>query len=395
MERISILMGIYNCEKTLEEAIDSLLKQSYKKWKLIMVDDGSQDQTYQIAARYADKYENIYLYKNNNNMGLNYTLNHCLKYADTEYIARMDGDDISMPTRLQKELDFLDMHKEYAIVSSSMIAFDESGEWGIYKHPEYPKKIDFIKGSPFCHAPCMIRTEAIKSVNGYSVEKKLLRMEDYHLWIKLYSKGYKGYNIQEPLYMMRDDRNATSRRKYRYRLNEAYVRKLAIKKLRLPIYGYVYMIRPLIVGLLPENWDSQMNINLKGNYFLVKNYVEYLEKLEDKSGNIVVITSERAFRSDDIPYGLTKVASNSFIKCMASKIIKEGIRINGVAPGVTESAMTGVSRKENMYADWQPANRFFIPEEVAEVVNFLLSDVSNCISGEVIACDQGRYISHW
>ena len=144
-----------------------------------------------------------------------------------------------------------------------------------------------------------------------------------------------------------------------------------------------------------EGWDSQMNINLKGNYFLVKNYIEYLEKLEDKSGNIVVITSERAFRSDDIPYGLTKVASNSFIKCMASKIIKEGIRINGVAPGVTESAMTGVNRKENMYADWQPANRFFIPEEVAEVVNFLLSDVSNCISGEVIACDQGRYISHW
>lgn len=90
----------------------------------------------------------------------------------------MDGDDISMPTRLQKELDFLDMHKEYAIVSSSMIAFDESGEWGIYKHPEYPKKIDFIKGSPFCHAPCMIRTEAIKSVNGYSVEKKLLRIRN-------------------------------------------------------------------------------------------------------------------------------------------------------------------------------------------------------------------------
>lgn len=53
----------------------------------------------------------------------------------------MDDEDISMPTRLQKELDFLDTHKEYAIVSSSMIAFDESGEWGIYKHPEYPKEI--------------------------------------------------------------------------------------------------------------------------------------------------------------------------------------------------------------------------------------------------------------
>lgn len=63
-----------------------------------------------------------------------------------------------------------------------------------------------------------------------------------------------------------------------------------------------------------EGWDSQMNINLKGNYFLVKNYIEYLEKLEDKKGNVVVITSERSFRTDDIPYGLTKVASNSFIK---------------------------------------------------------------------------------
>lgn len=144
-----------------------------------------------------------------------------------------------------------------------------------------------------------------------------------------------------------------------------------------------------------EGWDSQMNINLKGNYFMVKAYIEYLESLDDKNGNVVVITSERSRRSDDIPYGLTKAASNSFIECFASKVISEGIRVNGVAPGVTVSDMTGVDRNGNMYANWQPSNRFFLPEEVAEVVNFLLSDVSNCISGEIIACDQGRYISHW
>ena len=144
-----------------------------------------------------------------------------------------------------------------------------------------------------------------------------------------------------------------------------------------------------------EGWDSQMNINLKGNYFMVKAYIEYLESLDDKNGNVVVITSERSRRSDDIPYGLTKAASNSFIECFASKVISEGIRVNGVAPGVTASDMTGVDRNGNMYANWQPSNRFFLPEEVAEVVNFLLSDVSNCISGEIIACDQGRYISHW
>lgn len=144
-----------------------------------------------------------------------------------------------------------------------------------------------------------------------------------------------------------------------------------------------------------EGWDVQMNTNLKGNYFLVKEFIQYLEGKDDKRGNIVVITSERSRRSDDIPYGLTKAASNSFIECFASKVIAEGIRVNGVAPGVTASDMTGVKRNGNLYADWQPNSRFFVPEEVAEVVNFLLSDVSNCISGEVITCDQGRWISHW
>lgn len=144
-----------------------------------------------------------------------------------------------------------------------------------------------------------------------------------------------------------------------------------------------------------EGWNQQMDINLKGNYFLVKEYIQYLEGLENKKGNIVVITSERSKRADDIPYGLTKAASNSFIKCFASKVIEEGIRVNGVAPGVTASDMTGVERNGNMYVEWQPGKRYFLPEEVAEVVNFLLSDVSNCISGEIIACDQGRYIAHW
>ena len=144
-----------------------------------------------------------------------------------------------------------------------------------------------------------------------------------------------------------------------------------------------------------EGWDLQMNTNLKGNYFLVKEFVEYLEKHRQKKGNIVVITSERAKRSDDIPYGLTKAATSSFIQCMAQQVIHEGIRINGVGPGVTASDMTGFSKDGNMYAEWQAGKRIFMPEEVAEVVNFLLSDISACIAGEIITCDQGRYIARW
>ncbi len=144
-----------------------------------------------------------------------------------------------------------------------------------------------------------------------------------------------------------------------------------------------------------DGWDTQMNTNLKGNYFLVSKYIQYLEKQDNTAGNIVVISSERSQRPDDIPYGLTKVATNSFIKAFASKVIEKGIRINGVAPGVTASDMTGFDLNSNLFADYQPMKRVFRPEEVAEVVNFLLSDISACISGEIITCDQGRYISHW
>lgn len=144
-----------------------------------------------------------------------------------------------------------------------------------------------------------------------------------------------------------------------------------------------------------EGWDLQMDTNLKGNFFLVKEYIAYLESKEDSRGNVVVITSERAKRPDDIPYGLTKAASNSFIQGIGCRVIEKGIRINGVAPGVTASDMTGFDREGDLYAEWQAGKRIFLPEEVAEVVGFLLSDLSACISGEIITCDQGRYISHW
>ncbi len=244
-------MGIYNCANTLEEAIESILKQTYQDWELIMCDDGSQDNTYEVATSFSKKYENIIVFQNERNRGLNYTLNRCLEKANGKYIARMDGDDISLPTRLEKEVAFLDQHREYAIVSTNMIYFDENGEWGRSNMLEFPQKEDLVKATPFCHAPCMVRREAYEKVKGYSVEKKLLRAEDYHLWFKMYLEGYRGYNLQEALYKMRDDRNATQRRKFKYRINEAYVKRLILKSFDLPIKNIVYVVRPIIVGVMP------------------------------------------------------------------------------------------------------------------------------------------------
>ena len=252
-KKISILMGIYNCAKTLPEAIDSIMAQTYTDWELILCDDGSSDNTYAVAEDYRQRYpDKIVLLKNAQNMGLNYTLNHCLEHASGTYIARMDGDDISVPHRFQLEVEALEAEPGIAVVSCPMIYFDEKGEFGRGTAvSEYPKKDLLVHGPVHCHAPCMIRTEVMRSVGGYSVDKKLLRVEDWHLWLKIYTAGGQGKNLPEPLYKMRDDRNAANRRKFRYRLNEAHVAALAVKMLGLPKWKYLFALRPILVGLLP------------------------------------------------------------------------------------------------------------------------------------------------
>lgn len=251
--KISVIMGIYNCSGTLPKAIESILNQTISNWELIMCDDGSQDETYSVAQKYQKQYsDKILLLKNNSNRGLNYTLNRCLKAASGSYIARMDGDDWCLPERFETELKVLENEPEIAIVSTDMGYFDDTGIWGNISHPEYPMPKDFLSGTPFCHAPCMVRKKAFDQVNGYSDGKYLLRVEDYHLWIKMYKAGFRGKNIHKQLYFMRDDRNAYRRRKFRYRLNEAYVKYLAVKELHLPFTGYIYVIRPILIGILPE-----------------------------------------------------------------------------------------------------------------------------------------------
>lgn len=272
MSRVDIIMGVYNCSKTLNEAVDSILNQTFKDWRLIMCDDGSNDGTFETAQKIKEKYpDKILLLKNNENLGLNKTLNFCLKHTDAPYIARMDGDDISLPDRLKIECDFLDGHPQYAIVSSSMKFFDEKGVWGENSPVEKPDKKDFALHSPVhCHAPCMIRREAYMNVGGYTEDKKLLRFEDIDLWYKLYQNGYKGYNISEPLYMMRDDRNAFKRRTAESRLRSVWVHYKGFKMIDMPLKYYpllgVEFLKQLIAIILPESAYRvlhRVNVNKK------------------------------------------------------------------------------------------------------------------------------------
>ena len=258
MPKVSILMGIYNCAPTLREAVESILSQTFTDWELILCEDGSRDDTYAIAQEYRRAHpDRIILLRNEKNMGLNHTLNRCLQAASGEYCARMDGDDLSLPDRFEKQVAFLDAHPEYAIVSTPMIFFDEQGEWGRNQMIERPQRDDFIHHSPVhCHAPCMIRREAYLAVGGYTEELRMLRFEDVNLWYKLYAAGYQGYNLSEPLYMMRDGREAAGRRGLRSRMNGVYVTYVGFRLFRYPWYMYRFVvldfIKHFIKGAMPE-----------------------------------------------------------------------------------------------------------------------------------------------
>lgn len=248
---ISVIMGIYNCAETLQETLDSLYAQTFQDFEIILCEDGSNDNTYFIAEENTKAYDNIVLLKNDKNLGLNITLNNCLAVANGKYIARMDGDDISMPNRFELEYNFLESHPEYAIVSSNMIYFDENGEFARSQKCGKVEISELVKHSPFSHPACMVRREAYQKVGGYSVGEKLMRVEDYHLWYKMYLNGYRGYNLAECLLMFRDDRNATARRKLEYRFNETYVKYLIVRDFELNLFKYIYCLKPIILGLLP------------------------------------------------------------------------------------------------------------------------------------------------
>ena len=249
--KISVLMGIYNCEDTLLQAVQSIQNQTYQNWEIILCDDGSTDHTYEVAKRIAMTDNRIILLRNEKNLGLNQTLNNCLSEAKGEFIARMDGDDDCLPERFEKQVALLESHPEFQITSCPMILFDEEGEWGQTRLPEFPTSEDIIAGSPINHAPVMLRKNCIDSVGGYTVDTRMLRVEDVNLWIKLYAKGYRCYNIQQPLYRMRNDQKALKRRKYIYRVNSTYVRLQGCRLLHLGPKSYLKAFVPMINGLVP------------------------------------------------------------------------------------------------------------------------------------------------
>lgn len=260
-------MGVYNIEKIdiIDSMMNSILRQTYSDLEFIICDDGSNDKTYEIMNNYAILDERIILIKNSVNRGLAYSLNECLKIANGDFIARQDADDISDLKRFEKQVTFLENNPHISFVGSNVYLFDKE-VWGSRVLKKFPQNENFLFGSPFVHGTIMFRKSALIAVENYRVSKETYRVEDYDLFMRLYKKNFLGANIQENLYYYQESKQNISKRKYKYRFDEVKIRYKGFKMLNLLPKGYIYILKPLIVGLIP----NKLLTKLKFKYNIFK-----------------------------------------------------------------------------------------------------------------------------
>ncbi|HBL41733.1 MAG TPA: glycosyl transferase [Ruminococcaceae bacterium] len=247
--KISVLMGIYNCADTLAESIESVLNQTHANIEFIMCDDGSSDNTYEVAKSYADKDDRIVLLKNEKNITLGPTLNRCLSVATGKYCARMDGDDVSTPDRFEKQVRFLEEHPQYAVVGTFMQIY---GTDTVRTVSEFPEIERLAFGNPCCHATILMHTEVYRALGGYSDDLKLARIEDVDLFWRLYLAGYKAANILEPLYIVREDAFTYKRRKAKFNLRLSSYLLNRCKQAKLSKKYYIICLKPILSAVIPK-----------------------------------------------------------------------------------------------------------------------------------------------
>lgn len=248
-------MSVYNGEKYLKEAIESILTQTFSDFEFIIIDDGSTDHSYGIIQEYAAKDERIKLIQKDKNSGLIDCLNLGLSLASGKYIARMDADDISLSKRFMLQKNFLDNHPDVGVVGGNIHVINSSGKIvsNFINNPNLPKTPDQIYWG-LCFSCCinhpsiMARLNLMKSAGGYC--KKALYAEDYDLWTRMV-KITKFYNLPQKLMSLRRHENNVTllnndiQLATRKRVSNDYITSILQKTIPGEMMDFLYSIQPL------------------------------------------------------------------------------------------------------------------------------------------------------
>lgn len=203
MPRVSVLMPVYNMkEEYLRESIESILNQTFTDFEFIILDDCSAEDIQPIIKSYKD--DRIKFYKNIENLGIAQTRNKLMDIANGEYLALMDADDISLPLRLEKQVEFLDKNPDVSIVSSAYETFPQKQ---VVVHPESVRYMDLLNGCVIANPAAMVRKKDFEKYN-LRYKREFVCCQDYEIWARAI-KFLKIANLEEVL--------------LKYRLNESSV----------------------------------------------------------------------------------------------------------------------------------------------------------------------------
>jgi len=206
--KISVIMSVFNGEKYLREAMDSILNQTFADFEFIIVNDGSTDNSLSIIKGYADK--RIRVIDNEQNIGLTKSLNRAIRQARGEYIARQDADDISLPNRFEEQLKYFKKNPDVALLGTSIYRVDSNGKiLGKTLAIAKPGK-GLLRQNQFNHGSTMFKSGVVCELGGYN---ELFRYcQDYELWLRM-AKYYEVRNLPQILYKLRFHNEAVRFRK--------------------------------------------------------------------------------------------------------------------------------------------------------------------------------------
>ncbi len=203
---VSVIMPVYNAAPYLREAIDSIVAQTFQNWELILLNDGSTDNSLQIAQSYTDP--RIRILDSEKNHGLIYQLNRGMEAAQGRYIARLDADDIALTGRLQRQYDYLEQHPETGLLGgfARVIGTDE-----IMQHSTNREEIviELLYRNAFIHSTVMFRKSVYREVSG-GFKEDYKHAEDYHMW-QLFALHTGVANLNEVLIQYRMHEQQVSR----------------------------------------------------------------------------------------------------------------------------------------------------------------------------------------
>lgn len=247
-KKVTVLMAEYNTKKEqLKQAIESILNQTYDNLEFIIIDDCSNEENIKLIESYEDN--RIRLIRNGKNLGLAASLNKGIELATTNYIIRMDTDDIAKIDRIEKQVKFAENNPQYSIISGRANFFDDKGIYYTTPKRGEVNKNDFIKGTPFVHPTMLLKKEDIEKIGGYPLYR---RCQDYAMAMSMYANGFKGYIMDDILIDYRMDTDGYKKKKFKYRMLESKIRFHYYRKLKISIFQYIYCIKPIVAGLIPK-----------------------------------------------------------------------------------------------------------------------------------------------